>query len=274
MSLPEPQLSLGQISNRLHPEPLLSLQQVSHQFQGQAALDGINLQVYPGDRLALVGPSGAGKSTLLRLLNGSLSPSQGQVKILGKDLAQISNRQRRKLQRQIGTIYQQFNLINSLRVIHNVNAGHLGRWSLPKAILSLAIPQEVAAAQAVLTQVGIPEKIFERTDQLSGGQQQRVAVARVLTQNPQVILADEPIASLDPEHSREVMELLTQLCASPNAGQSRALVVSLHDLDMARDWCDRIIGLRNGQICFDCPTAELQSHQIESLYHIGQGNSI
>ncbi len=274
MSLPESQLSVGQMSNRLCPEPLLAIQQVSHQFQGRAALSGINLQVYPGDLLALVGPSGAGKSTLLRLLNGSLSPNQGSIHVLGRDLNQISNRQRRKLQRQIGTIYQQFNLINSLRVIHNVNAGNLGRWSLPKAIFSLAIPQEIAAAQAVLTQVGIPEKIFERTDQLSGGQQQRVAIARVLTQNPQVILADEPIASLDPERSREVMALLTQLCASPNAGQGRALVVSLHDLEMARDWCDRIIGLRQGQICFDCPTAELKDHQIESLYQISNSNQI
>ncbi len=270
MSPPEPQLSISQSRSSSKDEPLLVLKQISHGFDGQAALQNINLQIYPGDRLALVGPSGAGKSTLLRLLNGSLAPNQGQVMALGRDLAQLSNRQRRKLQRQIGTIYQQFNLINSLRVIHNVNAGNLGRWSLPKALFSLAIPQEVAAAQAVLTQVGIPEKIFERTDQLSGGQQQRVAIARVLTQNPQVILADEPIASLDPERSREIMELLTQLCTQ----QGRALVVSLHDLEMAKVWCDRIVGLRNGEICFDCPAIEIRSHQIKSLYQIEPNSSI
>jgi len=245
-------------------EPLLLLRQVSHQFGEQLVLGEIDLQVYPGDRLALIGPSGAGKSTLLRLLNGSLSPSSGQVQILGRDFTQLSNRQRRRLQQQIGTIYQQLYLVGSLRVIHNVNAGHLGRWSLPKALLSLAIPQEVAAARAVLTQVGIPEKIFERTDQLSGGQQQRVAIARVLTQNPQVILADEPIASLDPERSREVMVLLTQLCMTPG----RALVVSLHDLEAARESCDRIIGLREGRICFERATAELRAEQVKALYQI------
>jgi len=256
---------VGQSIKQSESAPLLSVQRVSHQFQGQTVLHDLNLQVYPGDRLALIGPSGAGKSTLLRLLNGSLTPSSGQVQILGRDFTQLSNRQRRRTQQQIGTIYQQLHLVNSLRVIHNVNAGHLGRWSLPKALLSLAIPQEVAAARAVLAQVGIPEKIFERTDQLSGGQQQRVAIARILTQNPQVILADEPIASLDPERSREVMALLTQICMTPG----RALVVSLHDLEAARESCDRIIGLREGRICFDCATAGLREGQVKALYQIG-----
>ncbi|NJN32651.1 MAG: ATP-binding cassette domain-containing protein [Synechococcales cyanobacterium RM1_1_8] len=250
--------------------PLLSLQDVSYWFPGQEfrslpALKGVNLAVYGGDRLALIGPSGAGKSTLLGLLNGSLAPSRGQIEAFGQDFSQLSNRQRRRLQRQIGTIYQQFNLVNSLGVIHNVNAGHLGRWSLAKALWSLLWPQGVAEAQAALEQVGVAEKLFERTDRLSGGQQQRVAIARILIQNPQVVLADEPIASLDPERSREIMGLLTQLCG---LGPGRALVVSLHDLEMARSWCDRIIGLRQGEIQFDCATAQLQPAQVQALYEI------
>lgn len=186
-------------------EPLLQLHQVSYQFSPYqpAALTNINLQVYPGDRMALVGPSGAGKSTLLQLLNGSLSPSSGEMLSFGQPWVQLSPRRRRKLQRQIGTIYQQFHLVPTLQVIHNVNAGHLGRWPWPKALWSLVVPQERDRARAALTQVGIPEMLYARTDQLSGGQQQRVAIARVLIQDPQIILADEPIASLDPERSRE-----------------------------------------------------------------------
>jgi phosphonate transport system ATP-binding protein len=246
--------------------PLFELKHVSHCFGDCQALSDVSLQLYPGECIALVGSSGAGKSTLLRLLNGTLSPTQGDVWALGCNLKQLSPRRLRQVQRQIGTIYQQFHLIDTLRVIHNVNAGHLGRWSLPKALLSLLVPLEVETAAKALAQVGIPDKLYARTDRLSGGEQQRVAIARVLVQNPLAILADEPIASLDPERSREVMALLRSL--GEQAGQT--LIVSLHDVAMARHYCQRLIGLQQGQIVFDTPTEAVTADMFDALYRLEQ----
>ena len=245
---------------------IFRLQNVTHQFNALTALREISFTVHAGERVALVGPSGAGKSTLLRLLNGSIFPSKGQVCVLGDDLGHLSPRRLRATQRKIGTIYQQFHLVDNLRVIHNVNAGHLGRWSLPKALGSLLFPRNVQTAAQALAQVGIPEKLYERTGSLSGGQQQRVAIARVLVQAPQAILADEPIASLDPERSREVMDLLRDL--SDQTGVT--LVTSLHDVPFALSHFDRLIGLREGQLLFDAAPGEVSKSQLEPLYKIQQ----
>lgn len=246
--------------------PIFELRQVNQQFGRFLALVDFNLQIYSGERVALVGPSGAGKSTLIRLLNGTLLPSQGEVWALGQNLTQLKPRQLRRVQRQIGTVYQQFHLVDNLQVVHNVNAGHLGHWSFLKALISLVFPLEVGTAAKALAQVGILEKLYVRTDQLSGGQQQRVALARVLVQDPLIILADEPIASLDPELSREVMDLLRNL--SQKTG--RTLIVSLHDVDFARSHCQRIIGLRHGRVAFDVPTALVSPEMIGDLYQLGE----
>lgn len=244
--------------------PILELKQVSQWFGSFPALTDINLQVQPGERVALVGPSGAGKSTLISLLNGTLFPSQGEVWAIGRHLSTLPPRTLRRVQQQIGTVYQQFHLVDNLRVVHNVNAGHLGRWSWLKSAFSLLWPLEVETAAKALTQVGIPEKLYDRTDQLSGGQQQRVALARVLVQNPTVILADEPIASLDPERSREIMDLLHHLSQSTG----KTLVMSLHSIELAQSHCDRIIGLRQGRIIFDAPATAVSPAMIEALYRI------
>ena len=244
------------------PIPVFELKQVSQQFGQLSALTNVSLQIYPGERVALVGSSGAGKSTLLRLLNGSVRSTQGEVWAMGRNLSQLNSKRLRQVQRQIGTIYQQLNLVDNLRVIHNVNAGHLGRWSFLKALSSLIVPLEVETAVKALSQVGIAEKLYERTDRLSGGQQQRVAIARVLVQNPLVILADEPIASLDPELSREIMDLLQAQQAD------RTLVISLHDVDFARSHCDRMIGLRQGQILFDAAPHQVSPELIADLYRL------
>ncbi len=243
---------------------IFELRQVGVRFGGFEALREVSLTVRAGERLALVGPSGAGKSTLLSLLNGSQSPTTGEVWALGRNLAQLKARSRRQVQRRIGTIYQQFHLVDNLRVIHNVNAGNLGRWSLLKSALSLVFPQEVERAAQVLGQVGIPEKLYERTDRLSGGQQQRVAIARVLIQNPEAILADEPISSLDPERSREVMDLLRRL--SEETGTT--LVTTLHSVAFARSHCDRIVGLRQGQVMFDAPAPAVTEEMVTELYRL------
>lgn len=177
-------------------------------------------------------------------------------------MSDLPRKSLRQIQRQIGTIYQQFHLVDNLRVIHNVNAGHLGRWSFFKAAVSLISPREVATAARVLNQVGIAEKLYERTDRLSGGQQQRVAIARALVQNPSAILADEPISSLDPERSREIIQMLRQL--SQDSGKT--LVTSLHAFEYARNYYERIIGLRQGRILFDAPPLAVSPRMVEELY--------
>lgn len=242
--------------------PLFELKNLSLNFGSYQALTEINLQIYPGDRIALVGSSGAGKSTLISLLNGTLIPTQGEVLILGRNLAKLRSKNKRQIQRQVGTIYQQFHLVDNLRVIHNVNAGNLGKWSFLKAAISLFFPLEVGTVVKALTQVGIPEKLYERTDKLSGGQQQRVAIARVLVQNPTAILADEPISSLDPELSKEIMDLLRKL----NEETGKTLVTSLHAIAFARSYYQRIIGLKQGRILFDTPVEQLSNEMIEELY--------
>ncbi len=243
---------------------VFELKNVSLNYGSFPAIKNVDLQINAGERVALVGPSGAGKSSLINLLNGTLRPSSGEVWALGHNLATLKPKALRQVQGQIGTIYQQFHLVNNLRVIHNVNAGHLGRWSFPKAVFSLLWPLEVADATHALTQVGIPEKIYEPTSQLSGGQQQRVAIARVLVQRPQAILADEPIASLDPARSREVLNLLSDLTQTTG----KTLVTSIHAIDFARSHFERIIGIRSGEKLFDTPAAELTESTISTLYEI------
>ena len=246
--------------------PIFELKNVTKHFGSFQSLTDINLQIKAGQRVALVGSSGAGKSTLISLLNGTIVPTQGEVWVLGRNLAQLRPKLLRQIQRQIGTIYQQFHLVDNFRVIHNVNAGHLGRWSFPKAALSLIQPLEVDTAAQALAQVGIPEKLYERTERLSGGQQQRVAIARVLVQNPTAILADEPISSLDPERSREIMDILRQL--SQETGKT--LVTSIHAIEFARSHYQRIIGLRQGRILFDIAAEKLSDAMIEELYKMDE----
>lgn len=246
--------------------PIFELKNVTQKYGNLHSLTDINLQIQAGEQVALVGSSGAGKSTLINLLNGTLLPTQGEVWLLGRNLSGLRPQLLRQVQRQIGTIYQQFHLVDNLRVIHNVNAGHLGRWSFLKAALSLIHPLEVDTAAKALEQVGIREKLYERTERLSGGQQQRVAIARVLVQNPTAILADEPISSLDPERSREIMDILRQL--SQETGKT--LVTSVHAIEFARSHFQRVIGLRQGQILFDTAAEALTDVMIEDLYKIEQ----
>ncbi|WP_088893075.1 phosphonate ABC transporter ATP-binding protein [Leptolyngbya ohadii] len=242
--------------------PIFELRQISQRFGQLAALTDVNLHINTGERVALVGASGAGKSTLLRLLNGTLFPTEGEVWALGQPLNRLSAGKLRRVQRQIGTVYQQFHLVNNLAVVHNVNAGHLGRWSFAKAALSLVYPQDLETASKALYRVGIPEKLYDRTDSLSGGQQQRVAIARVLVQDPIAILADEPVASLDPQLSREIIELLCGLASA----DGKTLIVSIHTIELAKQYFDRIIGLRAGQVFFDLPAHQVSDSHISELY--------
>jgi phosphonate transport system ATP-binding protein len=229
---------------------------------GTVAVDDVTLEIRAGERVAVIGPSGAGKTTLFRLLNATLRPTSGRLQFDRAEVAGLSGRRLRQLRQRIGTVYQQHNLVPQLRVVHNVLAGRLGRWSLPKALCSLLAPQERHIALAALEQVGIPEKLYARTAHLSGGQQQRVAIARVLVQNPDVILADEPVSSVDPNLGRTIVALLTQLAET----HQKTLVANLHAVSFALDFFPRVIGFRYGRVAFDLPSASVSAHILAELY--------
>jgi phosphonate transport system ATP-binding protein len=242
----------------------VTLRGVRVTYGPHAALDGFDLEVAEGERVALVGPSGAGKTTILRLCTGSVRPTSGRVEVLGHDLGAVTPDELRDVRRRVGTVYQQLNLVGPLRVVHNVNAGRLGAWSRRRALRSLVRPAQVDVARHALARVGIADKLYERTDRLSGGEQQRVALARVLVQEPELILADEPVSSLDPARAEEVMDLLGAVVAD----RSRTLLVSLHDFGLARRRCDRIVGVRAGRVAFDLPAGEVTDELGVALYRI------
>ncbi|MEW1980411.1 ATP-binding cassette domain-containing protein [Citricoccus sp. NPDC079358] len=252
------------------PTPAVALQDLTVSYGGRgghesrSALDGITLRIQPGERVALVGPSGAGKSTLLGLCNGTVTPASGQVQVLGTDPARASARELRAWRSRIGSVHQQLNLVGPLRVVHNVNAGHLGSWGRGRALRSLIRPLQVGQARVALDRVGIAGHLYQRTDRLSGGQQQRVALARVLVQDPDLVLADEPVSSLDPARADEVMGLLCGVLSHDRP--RRTLVVSLHDFDLAVRHCDRVVGLRQGRVVLDLPAAEVDAHARQRLY--------
>ena len=209
-----------------------------------AVLRDVSLTVGAGERVAIVGPSGSGKTTLFRAISGFVPIEAGRVVFAGTDVAQASGRQLRSLRRGIGVIAQQHDLVERMRVYHNVMAGALGRWSALHALRFLLWPRrtEMEQARAALERVGAPEKLHARTAELSGGQQQRVAIARALVQQPLMLLADEPVASLDPELSQHILSLLCQLAAEARL----ALLCSLHQHDLAERYFDRIVRLQDG----------------------------
>ena len=243
---------------------VVSLRGVGVVFDGRPALDGFDLEVAAGERVALVGPSGAGKTTVLRLCTAGVAPTTGRVTVLGRDLATARAPELRDVRRRVGTVHQQLHLVGALRVVHNVNGGRLGGWTRRRAVRSLVSPVDVDVVHRALDRVGIADKLSERTDRLSGGEQQRVALARVLVQDPELILADEPVSSLDPARAEEVLDLLGEVVV----GRTRTLVVSLHDFDLARRRCDRVVGVRAGRLAFDLPAGEVTDQHGHDLYRI------
>jgi phosphonate transport system ATP-binding protein len=245
-----------------------SIDSVSKQFaSGRGAtpvLENISLSVPAGEHVAILGSSGAGKTTLFRLLNATLRPSSGAVNVDGRDLGAMSSSDLRATRRRIGTIYQQHNLVPSLTVLQNTLCGCLGRWSLTQTFRSIFSPArpDVEQAMRALELVDLADKASARADELSGGQQQRLAIARVLMQKPEVILADEPVASLDPALADEIISLLLRVGSEANC----TLVVSLHKVEMALEYFPRAVGLRTGRVQFDLASSTVNENLLQDLY--------
>ena len=236
------------------------------EYPGTVALAGVDLTLEPGEAVAFVGPSGAGKTSLLRLLGAALHPTDGEVVVAGRPLGALSPRELRRLRASIAFIHQDLRLVPELRVVKNVLAGRLGRMSLAGALKTLAFPSraEVADVYGILARVGIPDKLYQRTDTLSGGQRQRVAVARALYQQPTALLADEPVSAVDPARARDTVELLVELSRE----RGLTLVVSLHNLELARELFPRLVGLRHGRVSFDLPSSEISEDRFRDLYDL------
>ncbi len=247
----------------IESNPAFSLSGVGHTHaSGQAALSGIDIQAAQGERIAIIGPSGAGKTTLLRLLATGLKPDRGQLSLLGEQPWGEGSSRLRKLRARIGLVHQAPPLPPRQRVVTAVLAGRLGRWSLPKSLLSLIYPLDRSGAAEALARLDLADKLYVRCDQLSGGQLQRVGIARMLYQQPELILADEPVSAMDPVLSDHTLGLLNQEAQRRNA----TLVASLHAVDLALAHFPRIIGLRAGQILFDKPAEALRPEELTALY--------
>jgi phosphonate transport system ATP-binding protein len=222
---------------------------------GLRALDGVDLDIGPGEFVALIGPSGAGKSTLLRCLNGLVTPTGGEVRIGDETVTGASPETLRHVRARIGFVFQQFNLLRRLTVLENALLGglaHAPRW---RSLVGWFEPAAVSRAHAILTRVGLDGLADRRVDTLSGGQQQRVAIARALLQSPAVVLADEPMASLDPALAHTVMELLRRI----NQEDGITVVASLHVLELAQAYGRRVIGLSRGRVVHDGPPESLDA---------------
>ena len=230
--------------------------------RGVTALDDLSLRVDQGELLVLIGLSGAGKSTLLRHVNGLTRPTSGTIRVLGVEVNTIAKKQLRSLRTRIGFIFQGFNLVRQLTTLENVLTGGLARLRGPRyGVMSYPNAMRREAMEQ-LDRVGIVEQAFQRAATLSGGQQQRVAIARTLLQKADLVLADEPVASLDPEASEEVMEVLFRVCREDDL----TVICSLHQVDLALGWADRMVGMRDGRIVLNEPVQELLPEAAMMVY--------
>jgi phosphonate transport system ATP-binding protein len=229
---------------------------------GDAALNGVSLSVSGGEIIGLIGPSGAGKSTLIRCVNRLVEPTAGRVHLGDLELTALSGGGLRLARRRIGMIFQEYALVERLTVMENVLAGRLGYVGFWASWFRRFPQADVERAFALLERVGLIDHIDKRADALSGGQRQRVGIARALVQEPELLLVDEPTASLDPKTSRQVMRLLTELCRE----RGLAAVVNIHDVALAQLFLPRIVGLRAGEVVYDGPAQGLTPDILTRIY--------
>jgi phosphonate transport system ATP-binding protein len=244
--------------------PAVRIASLTKTFDGgrMVALDRVDLEVPAGQLLVIIGLSGSGKSTLLRHLNGLHTPTEGMVEVLGVNVGRARRSELRRLRRRVGFVFQGFNIVGRLTVMENVLTGAYGRVTGPRygvVTWPTALRRE---AIEHLDKVGLADRAFQRTDTLSGGQRQRVAIARTLMQQPEIVLADEPVASLDPEISAQVMEVLFRV--TTEAGYT--VITSLHQVDLALGWAQRLVGLRDGQVVLDRPASGLTTDEVMAVY--------
>ena len=243
---------------------VVRLRDVRKEFDGGrvVALDNLSLDIHSGELTVLIGLSGSGKSTLLRHLNKLHVPTSGFVEVLGRDVVNARGGELRGIRRDVGFIFQQFNIVGRLSCLENVMSGALGRLRAPRYGV-LTYPKALRReALEQLDRVGLADRAFQRADTLSGGQQQRVAIARTIMQKPRIVLADEPVASLDPEISGQVMDVLFRVCSE----EGLTVLCSLHQVDLALGWAKRLIGLRDGRLVLDKPAEGLTTADAMAVY--------
>lgn len=242
---------------------MLQLQALSKRYAtGDLALDQVELNLPAGQVMALIGPSGAGKSTLIRCVNGLVTPSAGTITLAGASLTGLSAARLRRARRHIGMIFQEYALVERLSVMENVLSGRLGYVGFWASWLRRFPPQDIARAFELLDRVGLAGFQDKRADALSGGQRQRVGIARALMQEPQLLLIDEPTASLDPRTARQIMRLICELCRE----RSLSAIINIHDVPLALRYADRIVGLRKGQVVYDGAPAGLDAAALTEIY--------
>ena len=242
---------------------MIEFQNVSKRYpNGFEALKNINLKIEQGEFVAVIGLSGAGKSTLIRTINRMHDITEGTLTVDGTNVMELQGKQLRTFRRKIGMIFQSFNLITRTTVIKNVLTAFVPELPWWRALLGIFTKEEKIAALESLDKMGILDKAFVRADQLSGGQQQRVALARTLAQNPQIILADEPVASLDPITARQVMDDFLRI----NQDMNITVIINIHHVELALQSATRVVGIREGRIVYDGPASKVDQEILDSIY--------
>ncbi len=249
-------------STYLRENLMLEIRQVTRRFGANTAVRDVTLEIEQGQMVGVIGRSGAGKSTLLRMINRLIDPSSGSIFFHGEEVSALRGADLRRWQRDCAMIFQQFNLVPRLDVLTNVLLGRLNHRSTVLNLLNMFTREERIGAIAALERLDIAQTALQRAGTLSGGQQQRVAIARALMQEPKVILADEPIASLDPLNAKVVMDSLADI----NAREGITVITNLHTLDTARAYCNRIVGMAKGAIVFDGPPEALTRDAVRMIY--------
>jgi phosphonate transport system ATP-binding protein len=240
----------------------LVIETVTKRYGTTLALDDVSFVVDPGEFVALLGPSGAGKSTLFRCVTRLVAPDTGVVQVLGRDMSALGGQELRLARRDVGLIFQQFNLIGRLSAMDNVLAGRMGHASTLRVMLRQFTRADRQLALAALDRVGLLERAGQRADSLSGGQQQRVAIARVLAQQARLLLADEPVSSLDPQSAENVLGILRSIARETGI----AVVCALHQVDLARRYADRVVALRGGRKLLDVSVNAFDQNAFQELY--------
>ena len=244
--------------------PSLHLEKLTKRYErtGYDALKSISFTVEPGQIIALIGPSGAGKSTLIRCINRLVEPTSGKVQWGDVDLVSLNSGQLRRARRKIGMIFQEFALVDRLSVMENVLSGRLGYVNFWQSLTRRFPQKDIDEAFRLLDRVGLSEFVDKRADKLSGGQRQRVGIARALMQDPDLLLVDEPTASLDPKTSRQIMRLIGELCRE----RKLTAIINIHDVPLAKMFAERIIGLKDGAVVFDGPPDQLAGEVLTRIY--------